>query len=181
MLELLIKGGWSMLAIVICSIITVAVVLERWLTLRSVDVDSEALLQKALREAGLARHYSVRSAGVGALPGAPAARGMIEAARERGIDLTAHRARRLTPEMAREAEMVIALDEVVEEENKAAVASDEIIEALDLQSETGDLMVHQEPGVKAVFGDPLASRSHFLQTPGGGKVFCIFHKREAHP
>ncbi len=69
--------------------------------------------------------------------------------------------------------------EVVEEENKGAVAPDELIEALDLQSETGDLTVQQQLGVKAVFGNPLASCSHFLQAPGGGKVFYIFHEGES--
>jgi hypothetical protein len=71
--------------------------------------------------------------------------------------------------------------EVVEEENKAAVAPDELIEALDLPSEPGDLAVQQQLGVKAVFGNPLASFSHFLQIPGGGKVFHIFHEGKAHP
>lgn len=60
--------------------------------------------------------YSVRSAGVGALPGTPAAPGTVQAARRRGLALEGHRARRLTPEMAREADVLIALDEVVEEE-----------------------------------------------------------------
>jgi protein-tyrosine-phosphatase len=75
-----------------------------------------ALLERALREAGLEREFSVRSAGVGALPGTPAASGAQEAAGVAGLDLAAHRARRLTKEMAHEADIVIALDEVVEEE-----------------------------------------------------------------
>jgi len=77
---------------------------------------AEALLKRALREAKLDRRYVVRSAGVGAQPGAPAARGTLEAARTKGIDLSNHRARKLTADMAREAEVLIALDEVVEEE-----------------------------------------------------------------
>jgi protein-tyrosine-phosphatase len=75
-----------------------------------------ALLDRALRSAGLDRRYTVRSAGVGALPGTPAASGAQEAALAAGLDLEAHRARRLTNEMAHEADIVIALDEVVEEE-----------------------------------------------------------------
>jgi hypothetical protein len=71
--------------------------------------------------------------------------------------------------------------EVVEEENKGAVAPDELIEARDLQSETGNLTVQQQLGIKAVIGNPLASCSHFLQAPGGGKVFYIFHEGKAHP
>ena len=77
---------------------------------------AEALLRRALERAGLGQSYVVRSAGVGALPGTPAARGALEAARNAGLDLSSHRARRLTPEMAREAHVVVALDEVVEEE-----------------------------------------------------------------
>ena len=77
---------------------------------------AEALLRRALQRHGLDRRFLVRSAGVGAQPGTPAARGAVEAARAQRLDLTAHRARRLTAEMAREADVVIALDEVVEEE-----------------------------------------------------------------
>lgn len=77
---------------------------------------AEVLFEKALDEAGLGASFSVRSAGVGAQPGTPAAPGALQAARERGLDLEGHRARRLTPEMAREADILIAMDEVVEEE-----------------------------------------------------------------
>jgi protein-tyrosine-phosphatase len=77
---------------------------------------AEALFEKVLDEAGLGANFSVRSAGVGAQPGTPAAPGALQAARERGLALDGHRARRLTPEMAREADILIAMDEVVEEE-----------------------------------------------------------------
>lgn len=77
---------------------------------------AEALLKRELRAAGLERAYSVRSAGVGAQPGTPAAGGASRAAAQRGLDLAAHRARRLTADMVREADVVVALDEVVEEE-----------------------------------------------------------------
>jgi protein-tyrosine phosphatase len=76
---------------------------------------AEALLKRSLREARLER-FIVRSAGVGAQPGTPAARGAVESAEQRGLDLTPHRARRLTAAMAREADILIAMDEVVEEE-----------------------------------------------------------------
>ena len=76
----------------------------------------EVLLRRALQREGLDRRFLVRSAGVGAQPGTPAARGSLEVAREHRLDLSAHRARRLTVEMAREADVLIALDEIVEEE-----------------------------------------------------------------
>lgn len=82
-----------------------------------------SLLERALRRAGLERRYAVRSAGVGALPGTPAANGAQAIAESDGLDLGAHRARRLTREMAHEADYIIALDEVVEEEI-AIVAGD---------------------------------------------------------
>lgn len=77
---------------------------------------AEALLKRALQRDGLERRFLVRSAGVGAQPGNPAARGAVEAARAHRLDLAAHRARRLTADMAREADVLIAMDEVVEEE-----------------------------------------------------------------
>jgi protein-tyrosine phosphatase len=77
---------------------------------------AEALLKQTLRQTGLERAYAVRSAGVGAQPGTPVPKHALEVARANGLDLSTHRARRLTAEMAREAEHLIALDEVVEEE-----------------------------------------------------------------
>lgn len=77
---------------------------------------AEALLKRELRAAGLDRAYTVRSAGVGAQPGTPAAPGTVRAVAREGLEIAAHRARRLTVEMAREADVVVALDEVVEEE-----------------------------------------------------------------
>jgi protein-tyrosine phosphatase len=75
-----------------------------------------ALLERALRESRLEQAFTVRSAGVGAMPGTPAASGAQAAAQAAGLDLRAHRARRLTKDMAHEADVLIALDEVVEEE-----------------------------------------------------------------
>jgi len=77
---------------------------------------AEMLLKQKLKSLGLERDFLVLSAGVGAEPGHPAARGTVAVAASHGIDLQAHRARRLTAEMAREADVLIALDEVVEEE-----------------------------------------------------------------
>lgn len=77
---------------------------------------AEALLKRKLKALGLDREFVVRSAGVRAEPGYPAARGTLAVATAHGLDLTMHRARRLTADMAREADVLIALDEVVEEE-----------------------------------------------------------------
>ncbi len=77
---------------------------------------AEALLKQALRQTGLDRGFLVRSAGVGAQPGTPVPKLAQDVATANGLDVSTHRARRLTVEMAREAEYLIALDEVVEEE-----------------------------------------------------------------
>jgi protein-tyrosine phosphatase len=77
---------------------------------------AEALLRRALQEAGLASEWDVGSAGVRAQEGHPAAPGAQAAAAAHGIDLTSHTARRLTAEMALQADHLIAMDEVVEEE-----------------------------------------------------------------
>ncbi len=45
MLDLIIRGGWALWVITGCSIISLGVTLERWLTLRKADVDSEDLLK----------------------------------------------------------------------------------------------------------------------------------------
>ena len=77
---------------------------------------AEALLKRDFRAANMDKRFIVRSAGVGAQPGNPVAPRTEAVARAHGIDLRGHRARRLTADMAREAEVVIALDEIVEEE-----------------------------------------------------------------
>jgi biopolymer transport protein ExbB len=46
MLELIIRGGWALWVIVGCSIISLGVTLERWITLRRASVDSADLLDR---------------------------------------------------------------------------------------------------------------------------------------
>jgi protein-tyrosine-phosphatase len=53
--------------------------------------------------------WQISSAGVHAGNGAPASTGAVEALRMRGIDLSGHRSRRLTPEMIRTADLVVAM------------------------------------------------------------------------
>ena len=76
----------------------------------------EYLMRQALQAANLQDHYAVHSAGVRALVGNAAAAGAQEAAAARGVWLDAHRARQLTVDMAMQADTIIAMDEVVEEE-----------------------------------------------------------------
>ncbi|MEW6183123.1 MAG: low molecular weight protein arginine phosphatase [Bacillota bacterium] len=56
-----------------------------------------------------AKDVEVASAGVYALSGAPASYEAVEALAEWGIDLTGHKARYLTPEMVREADLILTM------------------------------------------------------------------------
>lgn len=59
---------------------------------------AEALFRQMLREAGLAGEVLCQSAGLSAVEGEPAAQNAILACRELGLDISAHRARRITGE-----------------------------------------------------------------------------------
>jgi len=52
----------------------------------------------------------VSSAGTWGLDGEPAARHAVEVCSERGIDLSGHVARRLSPEMIRESDLILAME-----------------------------------------------------------------------
>ena len=67
---------------------------------------AEALL-KACAPAGV--HIS--SAGIGALVGEPADPVSVQLMQDRGIDITAHRARQLTTEMVQQAELILVMEE----------------------------------------------------------------------
>lgn len=56
---------------------------------------AEGLFRKAAAEAGVLERYSCASAGICAEDGAPASENAVKACREIGVDLSAHRARRL--------------------------------------------------------------------------------------
>src|SRR6266545_5717974 len=71
----------------------------------------EALLQRALDERlGPGHAWVVTSAGVGATDGTPASRGTKDVLRARGIDFRHHRARYLTPAIARSAELIVCME-----------------------------------------------------------------------
>jgi protein-tyrosine-phosphatase len=68
---------------------------------------AEALLRRALAEAGLA--HAVGSAGTAPFEGAPASEGSYLVALEHGIDLSAHRARRLTRDLVQQADLILTM------------------------------------------------------------------------
>lgn len=69
---------------------------------------AEALLADRLRRRGAT--VKVESAGLGALVGRPADPTAQELMSERGLDLSRHRARQLTPEMVRAFDLVLVME-----------------------------------------------------------------------
>jgi protein-tyrosine phosphatase len=78
---------------------------------------AEALFARRLAERGL--KVTVESAGIGALVGHPADPIAQELMLARGIDISAHRARQLTPQLARTFELIL----VMEAEQQRAIES----------------------------------------------------------
>jgi len=68
-----------------------------------------ALLRRYLDEDDARRDWRVLSAGLWAEDGEPASTGAVMAMAERGIDLTGHRSRRLTPQMVEEADLILGM------------------------------------------------------------------------
>lgn len=69
---------------------------------------AEALLRARLTAAGRS-DWRVGSAGLAALPGLPASREAVEAVRERGGDLSAHRSRWLNRALVDEAALIVVM------------------------------------------------------------------------
>jgi len=72
---------------------------------------AEALLQRAFDERlGPGHDWVITSAGVGATDGTVASRGTKDVLMARGIDFRHHRARYLTPAMARAAHLIVCME-----------------------------------------------------------------------
>lgn len=69
---------------------------------------AEALLRRKLTERGI-ENVTVASAGTGAWDGAPASEGAYLVALEHGLDLSGHRARLLTRDIANQATVVLTM------------------------------------------------------------------------
>jgi protein-tyrosine phosphatase len=86
----------------------------------------EALLAKALNERlGEGHDWMVSSAGVGATDGTPASRGTKDVLAARGIDFRRHRARYLTPAIARSAELLVCMEAMQVEQVRRMVEDPE--------------------------------------------------------
>ena len=77
-----------------------------------------AVLQNAL---GNQRGITVESAGLGVMVDHPAAEHAVELLKDRGIDISGHRARQLTPELLRDADLIL----VMESKHKKAVKAED--------------------------------------------------------
>jgi len=69
---------------------------------------AQGILKKMLKDKGVG-NLEVTSAGTHGLPNAPASLFAMQVASQRGIDLSRHRSRRLTPEMIEQADLVLAM------------------------------------------------------------------------
>jgi protein-tyrosine-phosphatase len=69
---------------------------------------AEALMREALAARGLDQ-VTVSSAGIGAWDGAPASEGAYLVGLEHGLDLSAHRARLLTRDIAQSADLILVM------------------------------------------------------------------------
>jgi len=72
---------------------------------------AEAMLRNALTEAGV-QGVTVESAGIGAWEGAPVSEGAYLVLLERGMDLSSHRARLLTPELVEQADLILTMGRI---------------------------------------------------------------------
>ena len=73
------------------------------------SVLAEALMKRLLSARGL-EHITVGSAGIGALPDYPAPHQIVEVARDRGLDVTGHRSRPLSPSLLDWADIVLIME-----------------------------------------------------------------------
>jgi protein-tyrosine phosphatase len=68
---------------------------------------AEALLKRDMRGND---EFTVESAGLGALVGHPASEHSVELMRELGLDISAHRARQIHPDMVQAADLVLVME-----------------------------------------------------------------------
>lgn len=70
---------------------------------------AQAIFAELARESGIDSEYSAESAGVFAEAGAPASLAAVSTLRQKGIDITRHAARQLDNELAKDADLIIAM------------------------------------------------------------------------
>jgi len=85
---------------------------------------ARVIFEKLAEEMGL-HEVQVSSAGTAAVPGQPASDNAVLVAREMGLDLTAHTATQLTPEMVKEADLVLVMTRTHLHQVQAMVPEDQ--------------------------------------------------------
>jgi protein-tyrosine-phosphatase len=70
---------------------------------------AEGLMKKMAREEGIL-DLDVTSAGTSAVAGLPATQNAVTAAREKGLDISSHRSRLLTPRLVVDADIVLGME-----------------------------------------------------------------------
>lgn len=78
---------------------------------------AQVMLTRMIQEAGLADEVEAASAGIYAANGQPASHKALQVMEKRGLSLSNHRSRRLTPRMIQEASLILGMTE----EHKQAV------------------------------------------------------------
>ena len=68
---------------------------------------AQALLQEALTDT---EEISVTSAGLGALVGRPASRHAVDLMQERGLDISGHKAKQLTPDLIKDSDLILVME-----------------------------------------------------------------------
>ena len=112
---------------------------------------AEAIAWDHARQRGL-EDVTVHSAGVGAADGSPATDGAVLVALERGLDLSGHRSRLLTPELLAEADIVLAMGDGHADRAAAMGARDKTYLLLEFASRG-----QMQGGVTDPFGGDLAT------------------------
>jgi len=111
---------------------------------------AEALLRRALPpDSG----WTVGSAGLSAFPGLPTSDGAVAVLREDGLDLSNHRSRLLTPALARQAAVILALSRAHREQVVQAHPETEsrtfVLRSFDAASSGSDRDVEEPVGSNA--------------------------------
>lgn len=112
---------------------------------------AEGLFKEILRKKDKTG-IEVFSAGIAAEEGAPAAQNAVEAMKERGVDISAHRAAQLTEKMLREADSIF----VMTPQQSFILTS--------LYPDMHNISVLSETGIPDPFGQPLSVYKNCAET-----------------
>lgn len=130
---------------------------------------AEGLLRRAMERRPGHDVPSIRSAGTIAMEGTPATPEAIAAARDRGVDIKTHRARRLTDAMIGEADLLVCMaaehreeiDERVPAAGDRTFTLKELTRLLELDASPGDLPGRVAAAARARAGGAVTETDRF--------------------